>query len=398
MSKFVYDTFRSLRHRNFLLYCTGIIASLTGTWMQLVAIGWVAYQLTGSTLVLGAVSFANLVPTITLSLLGGTVAGRFNRRNILLATQTFAALQATLLLVLTWTGAIQVWHLVALSAALGASVAFELPARFAMIPEMVEGDEVLNAFSLDSFIFYFARAAGPAIGGVLLGLWGAVAVFAINVATYAFELCTLLLIRYKNALPASARGSVREALRFYWSPRIRNSFLLVSLGSFTAVYLAFMPKFTDIVHGSASDLGLLVAASEVGALLASLWLARVKNAATLDRAIGWNAVVLAIALAAFAYSQNLVLSALLLAPIGWTLTTLVMGGHGIVQTTAPDELRGLISSIFWMLVLGLQSCGALALGVLAQGIGLPASFAAAAGVTAVCAVIYLRSVRSAVIR
>ncbi len=281
------QTFKSLRHRNFALYCAGIVASLTGSWMQSVAIAWVAFSLTGSSTVLGMVAFATLVPTIAFSLPAGWIAARYDRRRILLVTQAIAMLQASVLVALTVTGHVQVWHLLALSSLLGGLIAFELAARFPLIAELVDKDELMNACSLDSFLFYTARAAGPAVGGVLLGLFGASVCFEINVASYALEIVTLLLISKPPSIRKESGGDLKETLAFFWRQENRAVMALMSLTSLFAVYLALMPVFAkNILHGSATTLGALVAASEVGALLASLWLARRPNDSGLTRPLG----------------------------------------------------------------------------------------------------------------
>jgi MFS family permease len=238
------QTFKSLRHRNFALYCAGIAASLTGSWMQSVAIAWVAFSLTGSSTVLGMVAFATLVPTIAFSLPAGWMAARYDRRRILLVTQAIAALQALALVALTATGHVQVWHLLALSALLGGLIAFELAARFPLIAELVDRDELMNACSLDSFLFYTARAAGPALGGVLLGWFGATVCFSINVASYAIELVTLLAIAKPPSIARESGGDLKETLAFFLRPGNRAVMALMSLTSLFAVHLAWQRHHT----------------------------------------------------------------------------------------------------------------------------------------------------------
>lgn len=366
------ETFRSLRHRNFALYCAGIAASLTGSWMQSVAIAWVAFSLTGSSTTLGMVAFATLVPTIVFSLPAGWVAARVDRRRILLFTQAIAMLQALSLVALTATGHVQVWHLLALSSALGGLIAFELAARFPLIAELVEKKEIMNACSLDSFLFYSARAAGPAVGGLLLGWFGATVCFSINVASYTVELLTLLAIQKPPSQVKESGGDLKATLAFFWQNGNRAVMALMSLTSLFAVYLALMPVFAkNILHGGATTLGALIAASEVGALVASLWLARRPNDASLTQTLGYAALAMSVLLTGFCFSTNIYISLALLMGCGFALTVVLMGAHGMMQVSVSDELRGMMASLFWMINLGLQSIGALLLGWLAESYGAP---------------------------
>lgn len=388
-------TFKSLRHRNFALYCAGIAASLTGSWMQSVAIAWVAFSLTNSSAVLGMVAAATLLPTLIFSLPAGWVAARYDRRHILLATQAVALLQAAALVFLTATGQIQVWHLLLLSSLLGGLIAFELAARFPLIAELVDKDELMNACSLDSFLFYTARAAGPAVGGILLGCFGATVCFGINVASYAVELITLLLISKPVSVRKESDGDLKETLAFFMRPGHLAVMALMSLTSLFAVYLALMPVFAkNVLSGDATTLGALVAASEIGALLASLWLARRPNDSGLTKPLGVAALFMSVLLVAFSLSTVLWLSLALLVALGFALTVVLMGAHGMMQVAVNDELRGMMASLFWMINLGLQSIGALLLGWLAETYGAPHVLVAGALVCLAGGSLYLLKTRA----
>lgn len=387
------QTFRSLRHRNFRWYSMGIAVSLIGSWMQIVVMGWVAYQLTHSAATLGLLSCASLIPTIALSLPAGWVAGRFDRRKILMATQSLAFLQAITLTILAASGMVQAWHLVALSAVLGSLVAFELAARFPLIGELVTPEEMTNACSLDAFIFYAGRASGPAIGGLLLGVFSPSTCFAINVCSYAIELFTLMMIRKKPSVTEKKSGAIAAGWRFLMRSDNRNIFLLMAACSFFCAYLPLMPAYVaEQVSGGATTLGLLVAASEIGALLASLWLAR-KLSATVGSSVHIAALLASVILGIAAFSGYAWCSALLMLPLGFFTTVNLMGVHAVMQERVDHGTRGMMTSMFWMTNLGLQSAGALCMGFLGEyyGIG-PALFfsAAACLVSAVVAMIARR--------
>lgn len=383
------QTFKSLRHPNFRLYCTGIVASLVGSWMQIVVMGWVAYQLTQSSATLGLLSCASLIPTIAFSLPAGWAAGRFDRRKILLVTQSLAFCQAIALTVLAASGMVQIWHLVALSAVLGTLVAFELAARFPLIGELVEPSEIGNACSLDAFIFYGARASGPALGGILLSVISPTACFAINAASYAFELVTLMLIRKKPSEVRIGGGAVTDGLRFLMRKENAAFFLLMAACSFFCAYLPLMPAYvSQCVNGNATTLGLLVAASEVGALVASLWLAQ-KVTKTLAGPVRFGALLSAGFLALTAFSTADWSSTLLFLPLGFFGTVTLMGVHALMQERVDNGTRGMMTAMFWMTNLGLQSAGALCMGYLAEFTGIGGALAVSAVLCALTAMAFI---------
>src|SRR5262249_21262508 len=161
----------------------------------------------------------------------------------------------------------QVWHLYALSAVFGVVVAFEIPARFAMIPQLVDGNDCMNAFSLDSLLFYSGRVFGPALGALALGAFGATACFGINAFSYVVELVTLAFI-VPAVYSSSGTPKLREALAAtYGNPRVRRLLAFVAVFSFCGVYIPLMPVFTRLLNGTASTNGMLIAASEIGAIV-----------------------------------------------------------------------------------------------------------------------------------
>ena len=167
------STFSALRHRNFQLYFGGQLISNIGTWMQIIAQGWVVYQIGHSELTLGLVAFASAIPVLVISPWGGVIVDRVSRRNLLIATQTGAMLLAFILAALTFTGVVKEWHVIVLAALLGVVNAFDAPARQAFVPEMVGKKDLPNAIALNSIMFNSARVIGPAIAGLTLAVVGA---------------------------------------------------------------------------------------------------------------------------------------------------------------------------------------------------------------------------------
>src|SRR5262249_51079154 len=203
---------------------------------------------------------------------------------IIVTTQACALAISLAWLTLSALGALQVWHLYALSAVFGVVVAFEIPARFAMIPQLVDGSDCMNAFSLDSLLFYSGRVFGPALGALALGAFGATVCFGINALSYVIELITLAFV-VPTAYSSSGTPRLREAFAAtYGNPRVRRLLGFVAVFSFCGVYIPLMPVFTGLLHGSARTNGLLIAASECGAIIGSVFLAnRTANVAYLGK-------------------------------------------------------------------------------------------------------------------
>ena len=166
------QTFRSLRHPNYLKYSAGQLVSLTGSWMQTTALAWIAYNLTHSALFLGLVGLFCNIPVLLLSLFGGMVADRYDRRRVLVIAQWISMALATVLTALVYTDNLQVWMILALSVVSGIISAFEVPSRQAIVVDLVKGQDLVNAISLNSVIFNSTRILGPALGAILLGQIG----------------------------------------------------------------------------------------------------------------------------------------------------------------------------------------------------------------------------------
>ncbi|MBZ0186796.1 MAG: MFS transporter, partial [Candidatus Obscuribacterales bacterium] len=178
------QTFRSLKYRNLRIFFLGQIISLSGTWMQMVALSWLVWRLTKSPVLLGIVEGSNLLPMLLFGILGGTLADRFDRRKLMITTQALAMCQATVLAVLTLTGNIQVWHCIGLALFLGTVNAFEVSSRQAFIVNLVQRKDLVNTVSLGSSMFNVARSLGPAAAGILVAAAGEGICFALNAFSY----------------------------------------------------------------------------------------------------------------------------------------------------------------------------------------------------------------------
>jgi MFS family permease len=225
-------TLRALKHRNFRLFVGGQLISLVGTWMQTVAQAWLVYRLTGSSLLLGTVGFTSQIPVFLLAPLGGIAADRVDRRRIVVATQAASMVLAGVLAALTLAGTIRVWHVMALSALLGAVNAFDIPARQAFLVDMVGKEDLMNAIALNSSMFNGARVVGPGVAGLLVAGLGEGWCFLLNAASYLAVIAGLLMmtLSHGRVLPTdeSPIGQIVQGFRFAWHTMpVRDILLLV---------------------------------------------------------------------------------------------------------------------------------------------------------------------------
>ena len=368
MSDALRHTLRALRHRNYRLYFTGQIISLAGTWMQQIAMSWLAYRLTGSPLVLGVVAFSGQIPILLLGPLGGLWSDRFDRRRILMATQSLAMIQALALATLTATGQIQAWHLALLAMFLGTVNAVDIPARQSLAVHLVDDkDDLANAIALNSFTMNAARLIGPSIAGVTVAFLGEAVCFLLNALSYLAVLLALsaMHVHQEKSVRQPAGQALREGFTYaFGTPWIRGALLLVaSLSFFVTSYATLMPAVAHRVFGGdANTYGLLMACSGGGALFGTLFLASRKDGTDLAQVVTWSAPLTGLALCGFALSSTLWSAVPALGLIGFGMIVSVAASNTRIQVGVRNELRGRVMSLFSMAFLGISPLGALAAG------------------------------------
>lgn len=371
--------FRALHHRNFRLFFIGQGISLTGTWIQSITMSWLVYRLTNSALLLGVVGFAGQIPVFLLAPLAGVSADVWNRRNILVITQTLAMIQAFVLALLTLTGTIAVWHIITLGLLLGLVNAFDMPTRQSFVVDMVEKQEELgNAIALNSFLFNGARLVGPSIAGVLIAILGEGMCFLLNAISYLAVIFALLAMKITTRERESQVTLLFQRLRegfiyaLGFSP-IRDILLLIGLISLAGMpYSVLMPVFArDILHGGPSTLGFLMATWGMGALVGAIYLASRKSVMGLEKMIAIASTIFGIGLVAFSLSHILWLSLLLLLLTGFGMMVQMASSNTILQTIVDDNKRGRVMSIYTMAFIGTAPFGSLLAGGLASRIGAP---------------------------
>ena len=367
---------RALRHGNYRLFISGQLISLIGTWMQSVAESWLVYRLTGSAVLLGVVAFANRIPVLLFSTVGGALADRYNRQHIVIATQVASMCLAGMLAFLTLSGLVQVWHLMAIAAALGIVNAIDIPARQSFVVQLVAREDLQNAIALNSSMFNGARVVGPAVAGVLVATVGEGWCFFGNALSYVAVIVGLLMIRVSPSpraeRPQSAFAHVAEGFRFALGSRpIRALLLLLGLVSLMgSPYAVLMPIIADqSFHAGARGLGILMGASGVGALIGALSLARRTTLRGYGRSIAYAAIGLGTSLVAFSMAGQLWLAVALLMPVGFAMMTQMAASNTLIQSMVPDALRGRVMAIYSMMFMGMAPVGALLAGILAERLG-----------------------------
>jgi MFS family permease len=371
---------RALSHRNYKLFFSGQSISLIGTWMTRIATSWLVYRLTGSALLLGVVGFAGQIPSFLLAPFAGVLVDRWNRHRLLIATQVLALLQSLALAILALTGVVQIWHVILLSVLQGLINAFDMPARQAFVVEMVERREDLaNAIALNSSMVNAARLLGPSIGGVIIAAVGEGWCFMLDAISYLAVIASLLAMKItprmtKQIKEAKMLQQLREGWKYTsgFAP-IRKVLLLLALVSLVGMpYTVLMPVFAnEILHGGPNTLGLLMAASGVGALIGALLLAARKSVLGLGKFIPLMAGAFGAGLIAFSFSRSLWLSLLLMIVTGLGFMVQMAASNTVLQTIVEEDKRGRVMSFYTMAFMGTAPFGSLLAGSVADRIGAP---------------------------
>ena len=371
---------RALAHKNYRLFFAGQSISLIGTWMTRIATAWLVYRLTGSALLLGVVGFAGQIPSFLLAPLAGVLVDRWNRQRLLVITQVLAMFQSLALALLTMTGLIKMWHVIVLSVLQGLINSFDMPARQAFVVEMVEKREDLaNAIALNSSMVNAARLLGPSIGGVVIAAVGEGWCFMIDAVSYIAVIASLLAMTITaRVIQTTKDANVFQQLREGWSyathfAPIRNVLLLLALVSLVGMpYTVLMPVFAnDVLHGGPNTLGLLMAASGVGALVGALFLAARKTVLGLGKFIPLMAGAFGAGLIAFSFTRVLWLSLALMVVTGLGFMVQMAVSNTVLQTIVDEDKRGRVMSFYTMAFMGTAPFGSLLAGSVADRIGTP---------------------------
>jgi MFS family permease len=368
---------RALRHRNFRLFTIGQSISLTGTWMQQVAVGGLVYRLTGSPLLLGVVGFVSQGPGFFQAPFAGVLADRTDKQRIVLITQTVMMVQALVLGTLVLTDHITIGWIVVLMSILGGATGFDIPARQSFLIEMVgDREDLPNAIALNSSMFNAARLVGPAIAGFAIAAVGEGWVILLNGISYIAVLAGLAAMKLPPHRRQRAHGpalrSIREGFDYAWRfLPIRGVLALVAVVSLLGVpFTVLLPVIADdVLGGGPRMLGLLMAATGLGALAGALFLAARTTVVGLGRVIVLCAIMFGGSLTLFAFSTSIWISLPLLAAAGFGMMAQMAASNTVLQTVVDDDKRGRVMSLYTMAFTGTAPLGSLALGALADVAG-----------------------------
>jgi MFS family permease len=378
----------ALRHRNYRLFLTGQIISTVGTWMQSVAMPWLALQLTHSGLLVGLVLAVQFTPVLLGSQFGGIVADRFRKRSILLATQSAFTIPSFALFLLSSSGHAMYWEVLIAAAATGTINAFDVPARQSFVIEMVGKQDLMNAIALNSSVFNGAAVVGPSVAGVIIGAVGVPICFLANSVSYLAAVAALLLMRH---LPVV----VREQHDQHWRQRLAEGasyalhepvvgLLLLDVAVFSLFAmnrLTLIPLFADqVLHAGAAGFGFLMASMGLGALVGALTLAFFPSLGANPARQFWLGVIWVAALLVFSWSRVFPLSVAALFVGGYCQISFVATANSRIQTLTPDRLRGRVMGLYAQALIGVGPLGAMQAGALATLLGAPWAMAIGATV------------------
>jgi MFS family permease len=383
----------ALASPTYRIFLLGVFISNVGTWMQVTALGWLVLRLTGSAGLLGLASFAGSAPALVLTLHAGVLADSIDQRRLLLATQVGLAVFAGALAILVQADAILFWQILLLAALSGIANALASPAYQAIVPALVARSALGNAIALNSAQFNLARILGPAIAGLLIGVAGEAASFWLNAVSFVAVIVALVAIRMptERSIERSRAGmwaNLGEGLDYVRQRRPLLALLLLTTAPAILIlpYLALLPIFADDLGIGAAGLGLLTSSIGVGALAGALTVALRRRSGANGRTLTLGLVLMALAVGTFALSQNVILTCVALAALGWAQVAYYTSTNTLIQLLSPARLRGRILSIYVLTSIGLSPIGSLLAGGAAELVGAAATLAAG-GVLTIAALI-----------
>ena len=394
------NALRVLRRGPFRRYIIGSAISDTGTWMQVMAQGYVMSTLTNKAIMLGMANLAAGLPMLLLTMVGGSAADRFDKRKILLTTQYVQIALAISIGLLIMHGKLQIWHILAFAGVLGISNSFEMPTLNALVPELVTRDEIQSAIAIDRAVFHGSRVVGPSLAGVFISAWGAASAFFCNAISFVALIIALFMI------PPRQRGTAEEEHKrasgikdgFRYVAKDKPSLAMIGLIAATTVFIfpiitVMMPLYVRLVLGLGADrLGFLMGASAVGSVVGAIFLISIPRGKRVPMMM-LNVCIVACAIFGLSRAPSFYIATALLIFNSLGLAMNFGLANTIVQERAPDYLRGRVSAVFMLSFVGLMPVAGLGITGLSDFIGMRTALAIAAGCYALIALIVLGRVR-----
>jgi MFS family permease len=367
-------TFRSLYMRNYRLYSTGQLVSLTGTWMQSVAQAWLVLKLSGGGLALGIVTALQFLPMLLAGPWGGVIADRTDKRRLIIVTQSLSGILALALGVLSVAGVVQLWMVYLIALLLGVVNLVDMPARQAFVMEMVGPRDVANAVSLNGVVMNAARIAGPVLAGLLIATIGIGQCFLANAVSYAAVVIAFAAMRPRDLFPTErvprGRGQLREGLRYVWSrPDLRLPLLLMAVvGALAYNFSVVFPLMVKFAFGGGPGAyGLLFAMMGAGAVVGGLVVAA-RGRATRPLLVG-SMLAFGLMLVAAALAPGFGLELAVMVPIGAASTAFIATSNSLLQLGSSGQMRGRVMALFAVVFLGSTPIGGTLVGWFSERFG-----------------------------
>ena len=389
------SAFPAFESKNFRRYFPGQVISMIGTWIQMVAQGWLVLEITGSAFDVGLAAAASTLPTLFLSLFGGVLVDRYPRRTILLWTQSSAMVLAFVLGLFAVTGTVTIWVILLLSFLLGCVNALNVPALQAFLSEIVEREHLASAIAMNSAIYNGSRVIGPAIAGILISATGTGTAFLVNGVSFFAVIISLLSMKDAQKAPAAKISqhplqAIRDGLNYSWEhPVIRTSILYIAVISIFAwsyvTMLPFIAKHT--FHMDASGMGYLYGVSGLGSVVGTVLVSI--YASKIDRLvfIAGGTILFALALIGFTMTTFLPSALVFLFLAGFGLVSAVSTLSATIQSTVDDRFRGRVMSLYMMVFMGFMPIGNLEIGYLSEHFGTGVAIRLGCMVTILAAVV-----------
>lgn len=387
----------ALRHRDFRLFYIALVVAGLGSQGQNTANIWQIYQLTGSAFYLGLTGLVRALPILALSLMGGVIADRVDRRKFIMVTQGLSGCFSLVLAWLTFTGDIQVWHIYSVTFLNSSLTALNAPARSAIIPNVVPKENLLNAFALNSTVWQISNILGPAIGGVCIGLFGLSVTYLVNGMANLVTLGALMAMHLSRVIAPSRKSTLKalaEGMTFLRKQSIIPILLSMdSAAMFFGAYRVLMPIFADELGAGAEGLGLLLSISGVGAILGAGMIMYLGDVRYKGRFVLIGILGYCFGLVGLAVTPWFALALLMSASLGFSDSVQAIPRNTVIQAITPDEIRGRVSSFQSMLTNGVPSLGQMQVGAVASLIGAPLTLIVGAVLcaTTVISVVFARS-------
>jgi len=372
----------ALRERNYRTFSIGNILSHNGTWAQRTAVLWFTWEMTGSGFWLGLMTVADLLPVVLIGPVAGAIADRVNLLTMMKITQVLAAIHSAALAALTFAGVMTPQLLFVMVLIHGIILSFNQPARLAMVPHLIERENLSAAIGINSMIFNSARATGPMISGALIGGWGIALAFVFNALSYVWFIGSLYLLRLDNPRSTKARTPAREVPReiaegFRYAVQhagIGRMLVILSVVSiFGRPYMELLSGFADEVFGRGVEgYSFMVSLTGIGAVIGGGWLAQRGQVSGLTSRVVLALLLLGLSLIGFAATNLFVFALACLLITGFAVIIIGVGEQTLLQNAVDPSMRGRVMSLYGMIGRGAPAIGAIVMGSLAEAFGFQA--------------------------